>query len=350
MKVMAEYIWLDGLDEKKGKKTQELRSKTRIVDEESVKGLDAGQMKEWAFDGSSTYQAGTEASDCRLKPIKVVLDPFRGHPNVLVLCEVLNMDGTPHVSNTRARLRAVTERYKDQEPLFGIEQEYTLLDVFGKPYRWPLSPEKMQPQGPYYCGVGANLVFGREIYDEHLKKCLEAGLTVAGGNGEVMPSQWEFQIGPLGPEDVGDEMQFARYILQRVAERYYSVVSLSPKPMAGDWNGAGGHTNFSTKAMREEDGLEAIKTACLKLSKRHSEHIKVYGEGNEKRLTGKHETCGIGTFKWAVGHRGASVRIPAPVAKASCGYLEDRRPAANLDPYLVCTAILETVCGEGFTP
>ena len=304
----------------------------------------------WAFDGSSTWQAETGDSDRKLKPVRVVMDPMRGYRDILVLCEVMNMDGSPHVSNSRARLRAAVERYKDQEPLVGIEQEYTLFGVNGRPYGWPPSDEEMAPQGGYYCAVGTTNVYGRDLIEKHMDACLRAGLKLYGINSEVMASQWEFQIGTSDPLEVADHLWLGRWLLHRLGECYYAVVSFSPKPKEGDWNGAGAHTNFSTKAMREEGGLEQIMEACVRLEQRHLEHMKVYGEGNDKRLTGKHETCDINTFRYGVGHRGASIRIPAPVAEAGRGYLEDRRPAANMDPYLVCVAILETVCGEGFKP
>ena len=82
------------------------------------------------------------------------------------------------------------------------------------------------------------------------------------------------------------------------------------------------------------------------LSHQHWDHIQVYGHGNEKRLTGAHETCDINTFRWGVSDRGASVRVPNQVASDGCGYFEDRRPSANCDPYLVCHKLIETVCGE----
>lgn len=337
--VIAEYIWIDGTSP-----TPALRSKAKVLD----KHEDFKDLPIWGFDGSSTEQAATDSSDCVLRPVKEVRDLIRGTPHILVLCEVFNLNGTPHKSNTRARLRETADRFKSEEPLFGIEQEYTLFDARGeRPFSWPKEGFPA-PQGPYYCGVGANKVYGRSLVEAHLQVCLMTGLKISGINAEVMPGQWEFQVGPLPPLEVADELWLARWLLHRIGEDFEATVKLDPKPMDGDWNGAGAHTNFSTVAMREEGGLDVITKACEKLKTRHAEHIKVYGADNDKRLTGKHETCDINTFRWGVGHRGASVRIPAPVAKSGCGYLEDRRPAANMDPYQVCTALLETICGDGF--
>lgn len=342
MKAIAEYIWIDGQ-----KPTKKLRSKTRILPG-PINGL--SDIPVWAFDGSSTCQAGTAHSDLILQPVCWVPDPVRGRGNILALCEVLNPDLTPHASNTRAKLRIAAKNYERYEPLFGIEQEYTLYDVDGgRPFRWPkVSTAFPAPQGPYYCGIGSDEVYGRELIEAHTAACLEAGLSIAGTNAEVMPAQWEFQIGPLGALEVADELWLARWLLYRLGENYEISAKLDPKPISGDWNGAGAHANFSTKAMRKPGGLKPIQEACEKLARFHAEHIKVYGADNDRRLTGRHETCDINTFRYGIGDRGASVRIPAPVARAGCGYLEDRRPAANADPYDVCRAILETVCGKGF--
>lgn len=339
MVVYAEYIWMDG-----HKPTQKLRSKTKIIlDMDEV--TDVSELPDWSFDGSSTMQAEGSNSDCALKPVAVYPDPIRGAPNVLVLCEVFMPDGvTPHPTNTRARLRAVHEATKDEEAWFGIEQEYTMFRGL-QPLGWPENGFP-GPQGPYYCGVGADEVSGRDLVEAHLKACVEAGLSISGINAEVMPGQWEFQIGAVGPLEVSDQMWVARYLLYRMGEEFGINCTLHPKPVKGDWNGAGAHTNFSTKAMREEGGLEVIEAACEKLGKAHKRHIAGYGAHNAERLTGLHETCSIDEFKYGVSDRGASIRIPLATAQNGKGYLEDRRPSANMDPYVVTRLMLETVCLE----
>jgi glutamine synthetase len=336
-KIMAEYIWLDGQ-----RPTAELRSKTKILSPGKAIAR-VSELPEWGFDGSSTMQAEGKFSDCILKPVAFVPDPIRGAPHVLVMCEVYNADGTVHVSNTRAKLRAIEKKYAASDPWFGIEQEYTMFDG-ERPLGFPKKGGYPAPQGPYYCGVGTAYSFGRELVEAHLKACLNAGLAVSGINAEVMPGQWEFQIGALGPLAVSDEIWFARWLLHRLSEDFGITISFSPKPVAGDWNGAGGHVNFSTAAMRKPGGVKAVMKACEKLGKKHKEHIAVYGAGNEKRLTGKHETCSINEFRYGVSDRGASIRIPMATANNKSGYLEDRRPAANLDPYQVTARLIETVC------
>ncbi len=333
-KIQAEYIWLDGY-----KPTPSLRSKTRILDADVVARLGAS---EWGFDGSSTQQADGRSSDCLLVPVRILPDPIRGGQNILVLCEVMNPDGSPHSSNTRARLRQVAEQTIAHEPWFGIEQEYTLFKG-QKPLAWP-EDGMPGPQGPYYCAVGDQHIFGRDLVEDHLTACLQAGLSMAGINAEVMPGQWEFQVGPIGALEVADELWMARWLLCRLGEDHGIRVSFAPKPMLGDWNGAGAHTNFSTRDMRLPGGIKAVEEACEKLKTKHAEHISVYGAGNEERLTGKHETCSMTEFRYGVSDRGASIRIPIFTAKNDAGYLEDRRPAANMDPYQVCAKLLETVC------
>ncbi|AML55472.1 glutamine synthetase beta-grasp domain-containing protein [Coxiella burnetii] len=340
------YIWMDG-----AQPTQKLRSKVRIV-KHPERDITLADFPEWGFDGSSTYQATGKDSDLILQPVHFVKDPILGDGNYLVLCEVMNPDGSPHASNTRARLRQIMANgAAEHEPWIGFEQEYTLFQGV-QPLGWP-DRGYPAPQGPFYCGIGADEVFGRPLVEEHATACIEAELMIFGTNAEVMPGQWEFQIGYRGADDetpdpltVSDHLWLARWLLYRIGEDYGITATLQPKPVKGDWNGAGKHTNFSTKLMRAPaTGREAIEQAIERLSKRHDAHIAVYGHGLEERLTGKHETAPITQFSSGVGNRGASVRIPSAVASRGCGYLEDRRPGANADPYQVAAILLETICG-----
>ncbi len=324
----AEYIWLDGTEP-----TALLRSKTNVISEGDAPPI-------WGFDGSSTNQAPGDKSDCVLRPVRVTNDPTRTGPAKLVLCEVLNIDMTPHRSNTRAAVAALEEKYASADCWFGIEQEYTFFRE-GRPLGWPTAGYP-GAQGPYYCSVGANTAFGRSIVEKHMDACLAAGLAFSGINAEVMPGQWEYQIGPIGPTAIGDELLLSRWLLSRIAEDEGISVSFEPKPIKGDWNGAGAHTNFSTKAMRES--YAAITKACEALAERADYHITQYGDGIPERLTGLHETCSFREYRYGVSDRGASVRIPWHVAKAGKGYLEDRRPNANCDPYKVAAALVSTVC------
>lgn len=327
--IKAEYIWVDGTEP-----TTKLRSKTKVFPEGTT------TFPEWNFDGSSTNQAPGDNSECVLVPVFDCHDPIRGGAHRLVLCEVYDASGEPHASNMRSLLRDVVARTAEHEPWFGIEQEYTMFQA-GRPLGWPEGGYP-PPQGPFYCGIGADEVFGRDIVEEHLDACITAGLKIYGINAEVMPAQWEFQIGTAGPLEVADHLQVARYLLFRIAESYDVSITLYPKPVRGDWNGAGAHTNYSTKAMREPGGMAHIEAAIKALEVRHDHHIAHYGHGIEQRLTGKHETCSYKEFRYGTANRGASVRVPLTTARSGFGYMEDRRPNANVDPYVVTRLLLET--------
>ena len=336
-KVCVEYIWIDAFDN--------TRSKLKVMEFKENHTVVVTDFPEWNFDGSSTGQAEGRDSDVLLRPVSMYNNPFiTWCESYLVMCECLNKDGTIHETNNRAKCVVTSNKCLEQECLFGIEQEYILFGRNGLPYKWK---EHNNPgcgnQGPYYCGTGGDRVFGREVSLKHLEYCLKAGLKICGTNGEVMASQWEYQIGPLGPLEVADQLWVSRYILERVCEDYECVASFHPKPYKGDWNGSGGHTNFSTEKMREEGGINEIVRVCNKLEKTHREHMQVYGRFNDERLTGFHETSSIDDFSWGISNRGCSIRIPLNVNKEGCGYLEDRRPAANLDPYLVVEKLMNSV-------
>merc|ERR1712066_400700 len=258
------------------------------------------------------------------------------------------MGDKPAIGNTRAACAEVCTQYKKHDAWHGIEQEYTLMKP-GKvgvaptiPYGFNEDGSEPAPQGPYYTGAGTGVAIGRPVADEHLAKCLKAGVKIAGINAKVMPGQWEYQIGPCRGVEIGDHMVVSRYIMYRVTEHHNVVCSFSPKPRDGDWNGAGCHTNFSTKEMRNKGGYESIIKVCEAFGKNAADHIAEYGEGNDKRLTGKHETCSINQFKYGVADRGASIRIPRDAEKNGRGYMEDRRPAANRDPYRVAARVMKT--------
>jgi glutamine synthetase len=358
-KVKLEYIWLDGSE------PQRLRSKTKIINSEEVLSWSdkASSYPVWSFDGSSTNQAEAgkgKNTDCLLKPVFVTNDPIRGGLDKLILCEVLNPDGTPHITNHRRKLQSVIEDLKIDEtsdkselPWFGWEQEYTLVHKPNNPFGWeeaiPLgftNELRPRPQGDYYCGIGSDAVVGRDIVEEHMNMCIEIGLDLSGINAEVLLGQWEYQIGPVTPINGADQLWISRYILERVAERYGVKVSLHPKPMKGDWNGSGCHVNFSTKEMREEGGLSIIEETMIKLKENHTEHILVYGLDNDQRMTGEHETSSIHKFNYGYSTRDTSIRIPAQAIVEGKGYFEDRRPASNCDPYLVTERMLKTVFSE----
>lgn len=326
-----EYIWLDGY-----KPTQSLRSKTKIEKDFSGKLEDCPM---WSFDGSSTEQAPGGSSDCLLKPVYIITDPQRKNA-FLVMCEVLNADGTPHETNGRATIED-----DDNDFWFGFEQEYFLWNPeTNKPLGFP-SGGYPGPQGPYYCSVGANNAYGRDIVEEHLDACLEAGLNVEGINAEVAAGQWEFQIFSKGAKEAGDQIWLGRYLLERIGEKYGVSINWHCKPLGAlDWNGSGMHANFSNTLLRTAGSKEIFDKVCEAFRPVVKEHIDVYGADNHLRLTGKHETASIFDFSYGVSDRGASIRIPVQVPKWGWkGYLEDRRPNSAADPYKVAARIIKTV-------
>jgi len=331
MATKLEYIWLDGY-----KPTQSLRSKTKIVKSFSGKVED---LDNWSFDGSSTEQAPGGSSDCILKPVFTVPDPGRKDA-YLVMCEVLDSKGQPHESNGRALIQD-----DDNDFWFGFEQEYFLWDpATNKPLGFPANGYPA-PQGPYYCSVGANNAFGREIVEEHLDVCLEAGLNVEGINAEVAAGQWEFQIFSKGAKEAGDQIWVARYLLERIGEKYGVSINYHCKPLGQlDWNGSGMHANFSNTTLRTANSKATFEAICESFRPAIAECIAVYGADNDQRLTGKHETASIHDFSYGVSDRGASIRIPLyTVDHDWSGYLEDRRPNSAADPYKVAAVIIKTV-------
>ena len=324
-----EYIWLDGYTPEPN-----LRSKTKVLFMEDYNG-ELDKLPEWSFDGSSTQQAEGHKSDCVLRPVRVYNDPTRLNA-YLVMTEVMNMDSTPHSSNSRALIKNDSE-----DCWFGFEQEYTMMDGT-RPMGFP-EQGFPAPQGMYYCSVGSKNVAGRSIVEEHLDICLEAGIQLTGINAEVLLGQWEYQCFGQGAKKSSDDLWISRFLLYRLTEEYGLGVELHPKPVQGDWNGSGMHVNFSTKAMREVGGEKMFMDICDAFGKYHKEHIDVYGSNNDMRLTGLHETQDIKKFSYGHSDRGASIRIPVCVSKTGKGYLEDRRPASNADPYKVVGIMMQTL-------
>ncbi|MEZ4986815.1 MAG: glutamine synthetase beta-grasp domain-containing protein [Saprospiraceae bacterium] len=329
-KFKLEYIWLDGY-----KPTQTLRSKTKLVDDFSGKLEDCPM---WSFDGSSTEQAPGNSSDCLLKPVAIYPDPARRN-GYLVMTEVLNADETAHPSNGRAQIDD-----EDDDFWFGFEQEYFLWDPnTNKPLGFPADGYPA-PQGPYYCGVGATRAYGREIVEEHLDLCIDAGLNIEGINAEVAAGQWEFQMFAKGAKQAGDEIWVGRYLMERTAEKYGVAVNWHCKPVLGDWNGSGMHANFSNGVLRTCGDWATYETILEAFRPLTAEHIAVYGADNHLRLTGKHETQSIDQYSYGVSDRGASIRIPVLTKERGWkGYLEDRRPNSAADPYKVAARIIKTV-------
>ncbi len=331
-KIKLEYLWLDGYTP-----VPNLRGKT-CIKEGDVDKWSLEDCPMWGFDGSSTQQAEGNSSDCMLKPVALYPDSTRKNA-FLVMCEVMMPDGTPHPSNARATIS------EDAGLWVGLEQEYFLMQD-GKPLGWPAEGYP-GPQGLYYCGAGYSSVgdIARSIVEEHLDLCLDAGINHEGINGEVAKGQWEYQVFGKGAHRACDQIWVARYILERLCEKYGVDVEYHCKPFKGDWNGSGMHCNFSTDHMRETGGKEYFLKLMDKFEEYKDEHIAAYGPDNHMRLTGLHETQSIDKFSWGVADRGASIRVPHGFVEddAYRGYLEDRRPNSQGDPYQIVSRVSKTV-------
>ena len=353
--VKLDYVWIDGT-ERKGMRTKSRYVFMQTEHEQVQLTLDDAikQTPPWGFDGSSTEQAEVKSSDLLLNPVKIFNNPFNGNPqqvqSFIVLCEVFNADGTPHESNTRAALRDIFDTHEETETtIFGVEQEYVFWDPYQNwPHGWAeqkdgdWSNEYPEPQGEYYCGLGSKNVLHRMIVDQHAALCFQAGIRLDGTNAEVMKSQWEYQLTPQNAIDAGDSLWVSRYILERIAETRNISINYSPKPVEGDWNGSGCHVNISTDWMRAGP-KEQIDNAIELLGINHDKLIEVYGRNNHLRLTGEHETAKIDEFSSGVSDRSVSVRVPLTTDSNGAGHIEDRRPAANMDPYEAYGVIIQSL-------
>jgi glutamine synthetase len=331
-RIKLEYIWLDGYEP-----TPNLRGKTKMVDGDPA-SFTLADCPMWGFDGSSTRQAEGRSSDCMLKPVALYPDATRQN-GFIVLAEVMMPDGvTPHPTNYRATIP------DDPGLWIGLEQEYFLFQD-GRPLGWP-DAGYPDPQGEYYCGVGSKQVgdLARTIVEEHLDICIAAGINHEGINAEVAKGQWEFQIFGKGGCTAADQIWVARYLLMRICEKYGVDVILHCKPFQGDWNGSGMHCNFSTEYMRSTGGQAYFESLMAAFEKYRDEHIAAYGPDNHLRLTGLHETQSIDKFSYGVADRGASIRIPHSfVNNGYKGYLEDRRPNSQADPYQIVARVAKTI-------
>lgn len=335
---LVDYIWLGG--------ENEIRTKSRTLRIDRNTPPTLSDIPTWNYDGSSTSQAPSDGdTEVTLVPVYIKTGPcFHYRPFTyacIVVCATYYSDGKPLPNNHYQFANKIFSQKTEEEPWFGLEQEYFIMDNYS---RQPIGlyDHINTQQGQFYCGVGGLNSYGRGIVSQHYGECLKYDLQISGVNQEVAVGQWEFQIGPSIGIEAAHQMIIARFLLEMTAERNGCYISYVPKPLP-DWNGSGCHINFSTRVMRESGGLATILSAMDKLEANHLSHIAVYGDDNDQRLTGKHETSSMKTFTWGVGTRNTSVRIGNETYKNGCGYFEDRRPAANIDPYITTAMIYKTV-------
>lgn len=332
----VEYVWIGG--------NKELRSKTKTIKTNSP--LYLKDLPDWNYDGSSTAQADGDDTEVIIKPRALFKDPFR-YGGYLVMCDTYRPNGEPHKTNKRYKAMEIFEKYEEQKPMFGLEQEFFFMKKGTKiPLSFPTPTliGQLGPQGPYYCSIGSSNCYHRNMMEEFYNFALYAGIKISGINAEVAPSQWEFQVGPCIGIEQGDHLWMARYILERLSEKYDCDICYDPKPLKGDWNGSGCHTNFSTLKMRESNGIEDILIAVHKLEEKHNHMISVYGgEDNKERLTGRHETGNWQKFSYGYGTRNTTIRIGNDVKKNQKGYFEVRAVSSNIDPYYVTSELLKAI-------
>lgn len=339
--ISAEYIWIGG--------NNEFRSKVRYVKDES-------DITDWSYDGSSTDQASTENSEVILRPIAKYWN-YSGNfisDKLFVLCETFYMKDSGELVPLVNNYRHTAAKYVTDDIWFGFEQEFFIYDlVRGKMIG---NYHNMPPQGQYYCSVEAvndyrygkvslenrNVGDVRVLTEKIAQRCADLRLGITGWNLEVAPGQTEIQIFGKGLRAC-DDLMMMRYLAHRVLSEFCMKPVFSPKPIGSKWNGSGLHTNVSTGMTRDKGGIEVIKSMMRSLAVAHAEHIAEYGEGNDARLTGLHETSSMNEFSWSVGGRHTSVRIPRLCALEGKGYFEDRRPSANADPYRIAARIVKTI-------
>ena len=324
--VMVEYVWLDGVGE--------IRSKTRVLPISTVK---EEKIPVWNYDGSSTYQRHTSDSEVKINPKKQYVDPIRGSPHCIVLCE------TNDRACTRTLARKIFQAAEPYQPMFGLEQEFFIRHL-EKEHTFGIDLPSYENS---YCSMGAQKCFAGLFIEKVMKDALSCGIHLTGFNWEVAPGQAEFQVCSYGLE-AADDLILLRYILQKRGEEYNYEILLHPKLIEG-WNGSGLHANFSTQSMREKGGLEVIMETLVKLEKTHTADQKLFGEDNQLRLTGKCETSDYKNFTWGIASRDTSIRIPQETDEKGYGYFEDRRPGANANPYLVTANLFKVACLDGIS-
>ena len=337
--IQATYVWIGG--------NKEVRSKTKTLPRTKYEVSD---LPDWNYDGSSTNQAQGHFSEIIIKPQRIFKDPFR-KDGLLVMCDTYLTTGEPHSTNTRYNANKTFNEKLSEHPWFGIEQEFFVMK---KGTRTPLgfpSNGFPEPQGKYYCSVGSSNCMGRDVLETFYRAAVFAGIKISGTNVEVAPSQFEYQVGPCTGIESGDHLWMSRYILHRVSELYDVDVNFEPKPVKGDWNGSGCHTNYSTLPMRKENGLDHILKAINQLRMNHTHMVPYYGDDNNKeRLTGQHETGHWSEFSWGYGDRGATVRVGTDVKKAKKGYFEIRAVSSDMDPWYTTSEIFRVTALPSSSP
>lgn len=332
--IKATYLWC-GIN-------GDLHTKIKIIKNISKRGIyNPHKYPKWDYDGSSCGQATVINSEVKIIPKVVKKDPFlnktknNSYIGVIILCESIDKNNKPVSGNYRTQADKIFKKYKSYYPWFGFELEFFLMKQD--------SLENINYHNRYYCSIGYQKAFYRDFMEEVVEKSCLIGIDVKGYNFEVAPKQAEIQVFGCGIK-ASDDYIFLKYIMALCSEKYNIYINYHPKPYLYR-NGSGCHINFSTIYTRENGGYDIIDKYTNNLKKCHDETINnYYGKDNDKRLTGSNETCSFKNFKKGVGDRTASIRIPQKTYIEQKGYLEDRRPASNIDPYLASLWLFMKAC------
>ncbi|CAL8465723.1 g5259 [Coccomyxa elongata] len=347
-KVMAEYIWLGGSG-------SDLRSATKVL---SFKPSSPADVPLWTSDGTATGQEDGPCSVVYLKARSIHPDPLRGGDHILVLCDTFQAPSVeadvgspelhPHPTNNRAPCDRVMRTAAASQPVFSCNQQFTLLNPQTCwPIGWPERATGAASSSQSYCGTGTGVAVGREFAEAHMRSCLHAGLRISGSRPDSIPGQWSYTVGPCRGIELGDHLWLSRYLLLRLSEQFKVIASTDPKPVPGDWSGNGAAIKYSTRETREEGkGWFVIQEHLKRLQQTHMQHMVAYGVGNAKRWGGPgckaQPSSSVLDFTVGMENRSASVRIPHSVLLQKRGWYEDRRPASNMDPYLVTMLLVCT--------
>tara|TARA_B100001093_G_scaffold517993_1_gene601287 strand:- start:46 stop:1170 length:1125 start_codon:yes stop_codon:yes gene_type:complete len=367
---IVEYVWLDN--------DSNLRSKSRTIGSKYLLDItlqeylykDLNKTKadqnislkmQWSYDGSSTGQAPGDNSEIIIRPVYIIKNSYYNQKYnennyYIALCQTFNHNFEPLDNNNYFKLTKYMHKDSEKIPYFGFEQEFFLMQVnqynysqeMSIPVGYNSSETNGQDTQQYYCANGASNVFERELVNLVYHHGLKSGLSLSGTNAEVAIGQWEIQVGPVTGIEACHQLWLLRFLLVRIAEEHNMNVSYHPKPL-DNWNGSGLHTNFSNNTMRkvmenkaEQDKVyQYIIKYIDSLKDSHELAIHIYGEDNILRMTGECETASYDSFTYGVANRGASIRIPKNVEINKYGYIEDRRPGANADPYNIYSILMQ---------
>lgn len=374
MKLKLEYVWIDG--------SYKLRSKIRIMDVNYDQDIHPTTTSDtmhdyknfilkqyWEIDGSSTRQATPKKSEILLTPVYVTKSPFKTDfmKSWLVLCNTWEYDEQNQRKPAKNNFRYVAHNVffeselEQFDALYGYEQQFYLTQNLSYGYGfddtgatntdiWSISNfnQTFYSKNNHYCSVDPSYSTASQILEKFVARCAESNLNIQGYHRESGPMQWAYTLGYLNGLTSADQLWLSRFILEKTCEEYGVYVHWKPKPFKGDWDGSACHTTFSTRQMRQvtdsNSGLLFMYKAIEKLEKHHPTFIKYAGQGNIDRLTGDRGTSSFHEFSYGAGNRNASVRIRNQVFAQGYGDFEDRRPGANMDPYMVASMLYAFVC------